>query len=114
MIQVRFEKSEDGKTIILTLKGHAEQAEIGQDIVCSAASILAYTVAQMVTTMREERKLKKSPHIRMESGDATITCKPTRQFFGEAMHTFKVAETGYELLAHTYPDYVRVIKFGEA
>lgn len=114
MIQVRFEKSDDGKTLILTLKGHSGQAEMGQDIVCSAASILAYTVAQMVTTMREEGKLKKSPHIRMESGDATITCKPTKQYFGEAMNTYRVAQTGYELLAHTYKDYVRVTKFGEA
>jgi uncharacterized protein YsxB (DUF464 family) len=114
MIQVRFEKSEDGKTIILTLKGHSEQAEMGQDIVCSAASILAYTVAQVVTDMGESGKLKKKPHIRLESGDATITCKPTKQCFGEAMHTYIVAQTGYELLAHTYKDYVRVIKFGEA
>ena len=76
MIQVRFEK--DGKNIILTVQGHSEQAEMGQDIVCSAASILAYTVAQMVTTMREEGKLKKNPHIRMDSGDAVITCKPTK------------------------------------
>lgn len=114
MIQVRFEKSEDGKTIILTLKGHSEQAEMGQDIVCSAASILAYTVAQMVTTMREEGKLKKNPHIRMDSGDATITCKPTKQYFNEALLTYRVAQTGYDLLAHTYPEYVRVTKFGEA
>lgn len=114
MIQVRFEKSEDGKTLILTLKGHSGQAEMGQDIVCSAASILAYTVAQMVKDMQEGGKLKKKPHIRMESGDATITCKPTKQYFGEAMHTYRVAQTGYELLAHTYRDYVRVIKFGEA
>ena len=114
MIQVRFEKSEDGKTIILTLKGHSEQAEMGKDIVCSAASILAYTVAQMVTTMREEGKLKKNPHIRMDSGDATITCKPSRQYFNEALLTYTVAQTGYDLLAHTYPEYVRVIKFGEA
>ena len=66
MIQVRFEK--DGKNIILTVQGHSEQAQMGKDSVCSAASILAYTVAQ----------------------------------------------TGYDLLAHTYPEYVRVIKFGEA
>lgn len=112
MIQARFEH--DGKTLILTLKGHAEQAEIGRDIVCASASILAYTVAHMVSAMREEGKLKKNPHIRMDSGDATITCKPTKQYFGEAMHTFKVAECGYDLLAHTYPEYVRLTKFGEA
>lgn len=112
MIHARFEK--DAKNIILTVKGHAGQAEMGQDIVCSAASILAYTVAQMVSTMRDEGKLKKSPTIRMESGDTVITCKPTKQYYNEALHTFRVAQTGYELLAHTYKDNVRVIKFGEA
>lgn len=112
MIQVRFEK--DGKNIILTVQGHSEQAEVGQDIVCSAASILAYTVAQMVADMGEGGKLKKKPHIRLDSGDSAITCKPTKQYYNEALHTYTVAQTGYELLAHTYPDYVRVIKFGEA
>lgn len=112
MIQVRFEK--DGKNIILTVQGHSEQAEMGQDIVCSAASILAYTVAQMVAEMGESGKLKKKPHIRMESGDSAVTCKPTKQYFNEALHIYTVAQTGYELLAHTYPEYVRLTKFGEA
>ena len=111
MIQVRFEK--DGKNIILTVQGHSEQAEMGQDIVCSAASILAYTVAKMVTELGESGKLKKKPHIRMDSGDSAITCKPTKQYFNEALHTYTVAQTGYELLAHTYPEYVRLTKFGE-
>ena len=112
MIQVRFEK--DGKNIILTVQGHSEQAEMGQDIVCSAASILAYTVAKMVADMGESGKLKKKPHIRMESGDSAVTCKPTKQYFNEALHTYTVAQAGYELLAHTYPEYVRLTKFGEA
>ena len=112
MIQARFEK--DGKNIIMTVRGHAGQAESGQDIVCSAASILAYTVAQMVSKMRDDGKLKKAPTIRMESGDTAITCKPTKQYFTEALHTYTVAQTGYELLAHSYGDYVRVVKFGEA
>lgn len=114
MIQVRFEKSEDGKTLIMAVKGHSEQAARGQDIVCAAASILAYTVAQEVKTMREDGKLRKNPTIRMDSGDAVITCKPTKQFFREALHTYRVAQTGYELLAHTYREYVLVTKFGEA
>ena len=112
MIQVRFEK--DGKNIILTVQGHSEQAQMGQDIVCSAASILAYTVAHMVTDMDEDGKLKKKPHIRMDSGDSAVTCKPTKQYYGEALHTYTVAQKGYELLAYTYPEYVRLTKFGEA
>ena len=89
MIKVRFDKSEDGKTLILTLEGHAGQAEVGKDIVCSTASILAYTTAQMVQTMREEGKLKKKPHIRLEEGNAVITCKPSRSYYAEALHILR-------------------------
>lgn len=113
MIQVRFAKSEDGKSLILTVKGHAGQAPKGQDIVCASASILACTVAQTVILMREQGKLKKKPTIRLESGDTVITCKPNRAYFNEAAHTFYVAEVGYILLNHSYPDFVQVTRLDE-
>ena len=112
MIKVRFEKAD--KNLVLTVKGHAGQAEHGKDIVCSAASILAYTVAQSVADMRDAGKLKKKPTIRMDEGDAIITCKPTKQYYAEALHTFCVIQTGYDVLCHNYPWYVQLTKFGEA
>ena len=112
MIKVRFEKAD--KNLVLTVKGHAGQAEHGKDIVCSAASILAYTVAQSVADMRDGGKLKKKPTIRMDEGDAIITCKPTKQYYAEALHTFCVIQTGYDVLCHNYPWYVQLTKFGEA
>lgn len=110
MIKVKIEKSEDGKSLILTLEGHAGQAEVGKDIVCSAASILAYTTAQMVERMREEGKLKKRPHIRLESGEAVITCKPSKSYYAEAMHIYSFAQTGYELLQSNYPEYLSLVR----
>lgn len=111
MIKVKIEKSEDGKTLILALEGHAGQAEVGKDIVCSAASILAYTTAQRVLMMKEEGKLKKKPHIRLEEGNAVITCKPSKGHYAEALHIYSFAQTGYELLQQNYPEFV---KFGRA
>lgn len=113
MIQVRFEKSEDGKSLILTIKGHSGQAPIGQDIVCASASILAYTVAQAVLNMREQGKLKKQPTVRMNEGDAVVTCKPNRAYFAEALNIFSVAEVGYDLLSKKYPEFVNVIRLDE-
>lgn len=113
MIQIKFSKSENGKTIILEVKGHAGQAPIGQDIVCASVSILAYTVAQAVLNMGEQGKLKKKPHIRLDSGDAVITCQPTRNNFSEALHTFSLAEVGYTLLSDKYPEYVSVKRLDE-
>lgn len=113
MIQVRFQKSEDRKSLILTIKGHSGQAPIGKDIVCASVSILAYTVAQAVLKMKEQGKLKKKPTIRLDEGDAVITCKPNRAFTSEAMSIFSVAEGGYDLLAKNYPEFVNLTMFGE-
>ena len=113
MIKVIFEKSEDGKTLILKVTGHANQAEVGKDIICASASILAYTVAQIVTSMSNEKKLRKKPTIRMEEGDACITCKPARPHYNEAYNAFCVCQVGYALLAHNYPQFVEIKMFGQ-
>ena len=112
MVKVRFEK--DGKSLILTVKGHSGQAESGQDIVCASVSILAYTTAQVVQEMQNQGKLKKKPTIRLESGDAVVTCKPNKAYYNEAFHAFSVVQTGYSLLHHNYPQFVDLKMFGEA
>lgn len=112
MIKVSFDISENGKTLILTLKGHAGMAEAGKDIVCASASIIAYTVAQEVTDMYNKGRLKKKPNIRLDEGDATITCKPVKTSMTEALHIYKVAQTGFRLLAESYPEYVQLTTFG--
>lgn len=113
MIRVRFETTEDKKSIILSLRGHAGQAEKGKDIVCASASILAYTVAQVVTDLRERGKLKKKPTINLADGDISIVCKPTKDAYAQAMHTYAIAQVGYALLANTYPEYVSLTPFGQ-
>ena len=114
MITIKFNTSEDGKALILEVSGHAGQNDIGKDIICSASSILAYTVAQNASDMHKANKLRKKPTINFESGSAKIIVKPLNDYFDEALHTFYVAETGYRLLAYNYPQYVQLKQFGEA
>lgn len=114
MIHVRFETTEDKKTIILTLQGHAGQAEKGRDIVCASASILAYTVAQVVAELRDKGKLKRKPTLRLEEGDISIVCRPTKDAYAQAMHTYAIAQVGYALLQNTYPEYVKLTTFGQS
>ena len=114
MITVKIGKSEDGKTLILTLDGHAGQAAAGQDIVCSAASILAYTTAKRVVQMAVAGKLKKKPKIRLDPGNITITCKPSRGHLDEAMQIYQFAEEGYLLIRDNHPQYLQISKFGKA
>ena len=107
MITAKFVVDVDNRFIKMTLKGHAGQAEKGHDIVCASASILAYTVAQMVMVMEHHGDLDGKPTINLNEGDATISCRcRNSEDFGELVHTFFVAQVGYSLLAHNYPQYV--------
>ena len=113
MIKVTFDK-EEGKYISLRLEDHAGQAEVGKDIVCSAVSILAYTVAQTITQMHKQGWLKKKPHINLKEGEGLITCVPKEGYYDECLMAFFVAEVGYHLLSTNYPQFVGLNMFGEA
>ena len=114
MIQASFKRDEKSKAIIMQVKGHAGQDDKGHDIVCSAASILTYTVAQYLTYVHKQNGLLKEPHIDIKDGDATIVAKPIEKYEGEVLNAFFVAEVGYSLLAHNYPQYVELNMFSEA
>ena len=106
MITVEFKTNDKTGRLSLRVKGHAGQADIGKDIVCASASILAYTVAQVVSNIESKGGLKKPPTIKLLRGNTVITCHPTDEYRDELAHTFYVAEVGYALLTHNYPQYV--------
>ena len=114
MVKAEFFTNKESGSITMKLTGHAGQAEHGKDIVCSAASILAYTVAQTLQFQYEEGGLKKKPHLKLEPGNTVIIAKPKPERYEEALHTFFVAQVGYSLLAKTYPQYVALSSFGES
>ena len=114
MVRADFFTNKESGSITLKLTGHAGQAKSGEDIVCSAASILAYTVAQALQFMYEQGDLQKKPHIKLEEGDTIIVAKPKTDSYAEALHTFFVAQVGYHLLAHNYPQYVTLSSFADS
>lgn len=114
MIKVHFEQQKEIDTIILKVKGHAGQNNKGKDIVCSAASILTYTIAQYLQYVNKQGGLQKNPRIAINDGDALIVAKPTKEYMGEVLNAFFVAEVGYHLLAQNYPQYVEIKMFGKA
>jgi uncharacterized protein YsxB (DUF464 family) len=95
MITAKFIADMDKHIVALTLKGHSVQAETAHDIVCASASILAYTVAQIVTFMEGQGKLTKKPVIKIKEGDAIITCQVNKdEDYAEALHAYFVARVG--------------------
>lgn len=106
MIHARFER--DGKNMLFSVTGHAGQNVNGCDIVCSAASMLAATLGQIVLFMHDEGKLKRHPTVRLDSGEAVITCRPAKSHEAEAFHAYVYAMTGFCLLEEAYPEYVKI------
>ena len=113
MIKVSFTQKED-KTFLFKIDGHAGQDDSGHDIVCSAASILAYTLAQTMRYIDEQRGFEINPVIHLSEGRATILVTPKEEYEGEVLQTFFTIEVGYSLLAQNYPQYVELKPFGQA
>ena len=113
MIKVKFRTHDATRYLRLTVEGHAGADTKGHDIICASASILAYTVAQVVLTMEHHGDLTGKPCIELNEGNATIIlrCKDD-DIYAEARQTFFVAKTGYDLLAHNFPQYVELKSVG--
>lgn len=106
MINVTF--TEEGNKFSLRLEGHAGYAEIGKDIICASATILAYTVAQFVLEA-EHRGETDACEVRLESGEIIVSCEAKEDALNEMQKMYSFAMKGYQLLANTYPQYVRLM-----
>ena len=110
MLKVIFEQKDN--KLSLKLEGHAGQADIGHDIVCASASILAYTVAQFVKEAESSGCLNSTAEIKLDSGDSVISCNPKDDMLIDMQNIYLFAEKGYHLLAHNYPQFVELMPFG--
>ena len=102
LIKVTFTESYD--KLSLRLEGHAGYAEHGNDIVCASASILAYTLASIVDSFTDVESI-----INLTIGDTTIECICVEEeTYTKVANAFHYTQIGYALLAHNYPQYVRL------
>ena len=106
MIKIHFWQDKEKGTIHMKVKGHADTAPKGADLVCASATMLVYTVAQALVFMYEQGQLKEKPRIKIREGKAAVTANPCEEFFAEVLHTFWVAQCGAHVLASNYPEAV--------
>lgn len=104
MINVTYNR----RDTTLTVKGHAGAAPRGQDLVCAAASVLAFTALAVV----DENKERFLPAVvtDADSADFRIMCNPVDGQLGRCRDVLDTVFTGFEILAGEYPDYVRTNK----
>lgn len=103
MIEITFNK----KTLELSVKGHAEHGNKGEDIVCSAVSILFYTLAESLTESKE--MLLQNPRIEMEDGNGTISCVPKGKYEANVLLIYWTVLNGFNLLAENYEKNINLV-----
>ena len=93
------------------MTGHANYAEQGKDIVCSAASILFYTACETVK-MLEDEAFESKPVFYIDDSDegvtASIECIPKKDYTAVIDTIYQTIFNGYKLLAEGYPNNVQI------
>lgn len=104
MIEIRF----NPKGNILRIDGHAD-FNPGNDIVCSAVSVLCYTLAQNYQNYYDRGTLVKKPYFKFESGKAVVSATPKKEFEDVFAVMVNAVLTGFLLLQNQYPENVKLV-----
>lgn len=100
--------SEDQNSTRIEIKGHAMYANYGADIVCSAESILSYTLMQTLKDEYEDGNLE-AMYIDEGDGYINLTYEPVSYRKEYMQGVTDSIMNGFSLLEHTYPDHVKII-----
>lgn len=91
---IKASTNESGRLIILRLDGHANYAPNGQDIVCSAVSILTSAVCNLIPDNRRKAR----------PGGAVIAFSK----YSETERDYlRIVAVGLAQLAKTYPEHIQ-------
>ena len=105
MIKVNYET--DGREHRLTMEGHANYADHGDDIVCAGASSIVFA---LLGWLENNGQYQEFTHCEVESGNVRIFCEGGDR----TAATFEMAAIGLMQLADSYPDYVAIETVGLA
>jgi uncharacterized protein YsxB (DUF464 family) len=109
VIKAKF-KAEDGR-ITMTMRGHSGAAERGKDLVCAAASMLAFTVSQDIIDQCNAGNLQEHPDMHVSPGKVEISVIPKEDNYAEILHTFFIIQKGLLVLQANHPKFVKVSPF---
>ena len=99
MIQVTYHRRYNR----VTVEGHAGSGPEGHDLVCSAVSALALTLAGNVSYMQAQEAVY-DVIMKLEEGSAEIQCTPYRRYKDSVGQIYRAICVGFELLATKYPE----------
>lgn len=108
MIFVEFVESHG--VLCLSIEGHAETAPKGEDLICAAASTLAYTAAYSMEQLSKEGKFKDNGEFfaQLEPGDCLLVCTPKPEYLAVARLMLMTVLYGFYVLKEAFPEVVSV------
>ena len=109
MIDVKFFQNTERGSVEMEMAGHAMMGPKGADLVCAAATTVAYTLAQAVQFLYEQERLLKKPEVQISDGYASIRVTPRKCALAETLMTFWVAQAGAFVLERNFPQAVRLM-----
>lgn len=110
MITVEYRKSQ-GRSI--KVEGHANSAPYGEDLICAAASVLLYTLAQNMMIV-EEQGYVKGLNIVEKQGNGEVSYEESTDENAEniAFCIFDTIWNGYMVLEKNFPNFVKCVFVG--
>ena len=102
MIRARYGR----RGLYLDLRGHALSGPKGQDLVCAAASVLAFTAE---AALQEEAE-RFYPRVVRRPGALRIACEPAEGSRRACRRLMDTIWIGFELLARDFPEHVSAEK----
>ncbi len=108
MVTITYQKGQGLEPTRLEIKGHALYGEAGQDVLCSALSILMHTAAKTVEEMEQKGWLMVLPTLELSVGQGVVEFLIHPQYDFIAKAKMDTVVTGLKLLERYYPKYVKM------
>jgi uncharacterized protein YsxB (DUF464 family) len=107
MIDIKMEIS--GEDCVLEIKGHADYAEEGKDIVCAGVSAITGALQATLESMEDVGDLEQYSAFGTK-GAARLRAVPGNIKAAQAVIiVFAMAANGYRQIIHKYPKHVRFV-----
>ena len=98
----------DRQDFTLTVRGHANTAEYGHDLVCAAASVLLHTYSAAADLLYNRGYVKRINRD-ISSGNSSIGAEVLPDYDEVVRLALDAVVSGYEFLAARYPDAVEFL-----
>jgi len=101
MIEITY----DFKNLDITVKGHANSAPMGEDLICGSVSTLAVTLGESLKDAKRQDMIEDLT-LEFNEGDAHIKAVPKNGYERDVMIMFSTILNGFDALSHAFGEFV--------